>query len=856
MAEARDFYGTQGGTQDVRPALEGGARPFSVRADPNAFGGQVAAAKQEQGKMYQGVGHDLMAEAVRQQGMINETAMTEAEMKAIAAQGEMTGNFKSLTGMAAHDALPGYLKDLDKTWEDAGKGLTAQAKRGFDMARVRHSGYAINEANVYAATQVKAADKYNAHQAINTHLEQLFDPNVAKNDYRLGQVHGDLKNQIDRITGIMKGVSQNPDTGEVSFTDTPEGRQSAQEYKDLNDEVFGQAAKNRFMTLAQTDGAAAAQKQYEEEKDTVPKSAQVDITQYLTRQVYDEKNRGTRNDIQARVDQDYRDINSSPENLAKYREQRAGLDRFKLAVMTQESRGKDYDENGEVTTSPKGARYAMQVMPSTALKPGYGILPAQRDTPEEYNRVGTELLGKMLERYPDMRQAFAAYNAGATTVDKAIKQSGDNWLNDMPDETKDYVDKVSANYFSGSQDTQGEQKIAGVPASQIPVGTADYYRHNFSDMLVKARELAEERFPGDEQAIQGQVDYARANWMGKISQAEMDTKTKEHTLTQASLGYLSDGKKPTTMEDIYAMDPSLKDTWVTVQSENPQFARGVEAQLITNAKKTNTINKNDPVMLAERGELLHQAYVHPEEFVNEDLSKHAGQWPASWILSAQNLQLQIRNKGTDTGSYEQDAKKNRQIYSLVAPMLKGFPTTKEGARQKNSMLGNLFQEVKDAEEMGGKPITGEEVKGIASDMLGSLVAGGDKQVHIKSGKWYRRDKDVNPYEIPKDTPPGDVYRGDDETNVYVPAAARIQFSKVPKDYQSKFSQYFMEEHKRAPTAFEILKGYKLSKGIGADAQGGVPYEQDSDAHDWEAELTAPVAPQSNLVLPEIKDEEE
>ena len=41
----------------------------------------------------------------------------------------------------------------------------------------------------------------------------------------------------------------------------------------------------------------------------------------------------------------------------------------------------------------------------------------------------------------DPAKAWAAYNAGPGTVDKAIKNNGDNWLSAMPQETKSYVAK-------------------------------------------------------------------------------------------------------------------------------------------------------------------------------------------------------------------------------------------------------------------------------------------------------------------------------------------------------------------------------------------------------------------------------
>lgn len=133
-----------------------------------------------------------------------------------------------------------------------------------------------------------------------------------------------------------------------------------------------------------------------------------------------------------------------------------------------ESRGMDYDANGNPLTSTAGdpnvpvnrrARYAMQVLPSSARNPGYGIRPAASDTPEEYNRVGEDILEVMLKQYNgDWRKAASAYSDGAGTVNKAVKAGGEDWLNHMPQQAQKRVEDLEkagfgaagANAFSGT----------------------------------------------------------------------------------------------------------------------------------------------------------------------------------------------------------------------------------------------------------------------------------------------------------------------------------------------------------------------------------------------------------------------
>jgi len=109
-----------------------------------------------------------------------------------------------------------------------------------------------------------------------------------------------------------------------------------------------------------------------------------------------------------------------------------------------ESGGRDFDAQGRPLTSPKGAMFANQVMPATAASPGFGVRPAQAQTPEEYNRVGQEYYQALLKKYNgDERAAAAAYNAGPGRVDSNMAANAGQ-LNpaQLPRETQGYLGKV------------------------------------------------------------------------------------------------------------------------------------------------------------------------------------------------------------------------------------------------------------------------------------------------------------------------------------------------------------------------------------------------------------------------------
>jgi hypothetical protein len=115
--------------------------------------------------------------------------------------------------------------------------------------------------------------------------------------------------------------------------------------------------------------------------------------------------------------------------------------------------------------SPAGAIGPMQVMPSTAAKPGFGVQPAADGSQEENVRVGIDYLGAMLQRYQgDEEAALIAYNAGPANADKWL-QAGRNYaVLPKPEETQPYVQKVLGTDVS--QQMGGGQQMA--PAGMQP----------------------------------------------------------------------------------------------------------------------------------------------------------------------------------------------------------------------------------------------------------------------------------------------------------------------------------------------------------------------------------------------------
>lgn len=114
---------------------------------------------------------------------------------------------------------------------------------------------------------------------------------------------------------------------------------------------------------------------------------------------------------------------------------------FQERIKQAESRGRRYDEKGNLLTSPKGAQGEMQVMPATQTKPGFGVTPAKSRSPDEIARVGSDYLAAMERRYNgDRALATIAYNMGPGATDKWIAAGSD--FSKLPAETQGYLRKV------------------------------------------------------------------------------------------------------------------------------------------------------------------------------------------------------------------------------------------------------------------------------------------------------------------------------------------------------------------------------------------------------------------------------
>ena len=125
------------------------------------------------------------------------------------------------------------------------------------------------------------------------------------------------------------------------------------------------------------------------------------------------------------------------------REESSGDIRSRLlsTIMQKESGGRRYDKNGNLLTSSKGAEGEMQVMPYTSRDPGFGVKPAQNNSPDELKRVGDDYAMAMYNRYKDPKLAMIAYNMGPGATDRWLAAGADP--RKLPKETQGYIRGVN-----------------------------------------------------------------------------------------------------------------------------------------------------------------------------------------------------------------------------------------------------------------------------------------------------------------------------------------------------------------------------------------------------------------------------
>lgn len=453
-----------------------------------------------------------------------------------------TGGYEGVTGGAAIGAdgkpaiLDTYRQRLQQHIDSLGAGLSGSAAVQFQQAaqatNTRFQAGLL--AHTMQQSEVAASDARN--NAYNNALTNVaVDPNGASTIQAglgtLAMIHGDLTNRMGSVaadTGTAPLYSRYYRTIIASRLQNGD-LQNAQAFFDLNkgnmqaEDVAAVGAQLKAQTTRQIGIGAAT-------NATAPLRSQWAPTQLQTiQQVVQSLESGQQGDTKA---------DGSP-------------------VV------------GEPTAGGQQAKYAMQVLPSTAKDANYlgalGVQPAQSDTPAEYDRVGSQMLDALVKKYGgDNQQVLAAYHAGYVAVDAAVAKDGANWLRDMGPKTQAYVAKGMQKLQTGpsgparlSLNQYTDAAIAALPPGSTP----------------EAREAAiseaTRRYNGDLQQYTTNRDNALTAAQQALVQSGGDTNSVPLNVQQALMQYA-----PDKVDDIKtfarAVNPLTNPT-----TDAPTFARAV-----------------------------------------------------------------------------------------------------------------------------------------------------------------------------------------------------------------------------------------------------------------------------------------
>jgi len=141
-----------------------------------------------------------------------------------------------------------------------------------------------------------------------------------------------------------------------------------------------------------------------------------------------------------------------------------GFSPFQNAIRMVESNG-----NPAAVNPASGAAGDMQVTPTGAgsANPGFGVMPARNNSPDELRRVGADYAAAMQNRYGNDTDAAVAYNWGPQNADKWIA-AGRPWKM-LPAQTQSYVGQVHA----AMQNFSGNGTAQTSVSPELPPGAAN-----------------------------------------------------------------------------------------------------------------------------------------------------------------------------------------------------------------------------------------------------------------------------------------------------------------------------------------------------------------------------------------------
>lgn len=586
MADPNQIYGTFGGTPEQKPSGSSGAGSMSARASGGDFGAQVGKARQVEGAVHQELGKMSMDFAQKYTGMMNDTLANQKAEEYMIAIGKMQEDLKSKSGNAAAAYMPEYIKGLTKLRADMRTGMPMQAALSFDGLTRVPEGYAITTGHSYVAGQIRAGVEKTARQGVSAWVAQAMNGDYANNDGAMGFVEGNIEANVNKLFMDEPGTQFNPEVGRVEFLNTPEGKLAFEEMSNELDKHVGDANLNRFSTLTEQHGVRKAYGVYQEAKERIPKPTQALLESYFIPKLREADINNTTGSIMEDARRSYYASVASPEAV---RSTNVKLNLANAIFGVETSFG------ANIATSHAGARGPMQIMPDTwetwknlgIVKPGEDI-----NNPADNRKAGYRALGYYLDQYGDPERAAVAYFSGPGNA--SAPGSPTPWVNDVTDAKDGVPGKYVSEYVAEAMNIMGGRTPApeGVtirPLTAVP-SEADLLINHYEDYQRMAAERAEQVRPGDVDFAKAVYDDIERNLNNVIKTQKTVKDASEKRVLLGIAGGLTDGRAPTTKEQLLAISPQIRLDYERARTEDPALFEKVNAQLTENSRQQSDKN--------------------------------------------------------------------------------------------------------------------------------------------------------------------------------------------------------------------------------------------------------------------------
>ena len=585
MANSQDVYGSSGSVPRQTDLGGSGGRANSSSSNPNDFGAQIGQETKKVGAVIGGIGNQIADFQQKQQGVINETLATEAEIKYTSELAALSGGYESLSGVAAHNALPGYTNSVNELRQRYMESVPESARHGFNMLAMRHEKNALMDANKYAVMQVKKADYESSALSIKNSITQGGYKPVANDDYRFGQTIGDIHANIARQFSDAPGIIKDEETGYFSLADTAEGKKTEKEYQEALDVAVGEANLSRYQTLADENPLRAFEK-YNSEKSEIPSQYQVTLDAFFYPRVRDAYAEGVFGKTMGAANQGY---SVAYANSGKSISAVDTILKNELSADGVIRAGAD--NKGKVVAGINSDSYPKEFAELNEIVKTKGQEAARAYAENFYQKKIIEANG--IDKLPQEVQAVVAdgvVNHGSK-MQKEILEAAKNGASVeqiVAMRAKDY-ERLAATgkpeYVNSKAGWDNRLKQFASPASVRPPSKADYFKENYDNLSNDARLAAEDQKPGDVAFADLVVKKTQSEMDAVISQQNRQYSVNVKKLQQASLD--ENGERPASMAAIRARGGEMKQIVDTMMVDQPQVFNAMDTQLrsFSNTKK-------------------------------------------------------------------------------------------------------------------------------------------------------------------------------------------------------------------------------------------------------------------------------